>query len=288
MSGWIKLEKDRREDPRVLRMARELRNAGVTHERFTHNAHVTVILGCLDVLWCYADSHLREGDTLDLGVDQIDELVGLQGFCDLMPPDWLEVVDAQRVKLPDFHAHNGTEAKKKAQSQKRQERKRNADALQEVTQTSRKSVTPALPDQDQTKTNKDMAAERPSFGKFWEVYPKKVKRKDALKVWKSKQLDGKVDALIADVKRRLSEDRRWIGGFVPDPTTYLRGERWNDALEPIVKNGNGQHGAEAAEKQRRQIIELAEMFKLEQGNDDWETFAGKVRERNDRRLRALG
>jgi len=152
MSGWIKLEKDRRDDPRVLRMARELRHAGVTHERFTQNAHVTLVLGCLDVLWCYADTHVREDDTLDLGVDEIDELVGLQGFAGLMPTDWLEIVDAQRVKLPDFHAHNGTESKKKALNQKRQERKRNADALQEVTQASRSSVTRALPDLDQTKT----------------------------------------------------------------------------------------------------------------------------------------
>jgi hypothetical protein len=152
MSGWIKLEKDRRDDPRVIRMARELRNAGVTHERFTSAMHVTLVLGCLDVLWCYADTHVREDDSLDLGPDEIDELVGLKGFCSLIPSDWLEVLDANRVKLPDFHAHNGTESKKKALNQKRQERKRNADALQEVTPTSRTSVTPALPDLDQTKT----------------------------------------------------------------------------------------------------------------------------------------
>jgi hypothetical protein len=152
VSGWIKLEKDRRDDPRVLRMARELRHAGVTHERFTQNAHVTLVLGCLDVLWCYADTHVREDDTLDLGSDEVDELVGLEGFCGLMPSDWLEVINAQSVKLPDFHKHNGTESKKKALSQKRQERHRNGLALQELTQTSRTSVTEALLDQDQTKT----------------------------------------------------------------------------------------------------------------------------------------
>lgn len=149
MGGWIKLEKDRKDDPRVIRMARELRHAGVTHERFTPAMHVTLVLGCLDVLWCYADTHVRDDDTLDLGSDEIDELVGLAGFCKLMPSDWLEILDANRVKLPDFHAHNGTESKKKALNQKRQERKRNADALQELTQTSRSCVTDALPDQDQ-------------------------------------------------------------------------------------------------------------------------------------------
>jgi hypothetical protein len=159
LSGWIKLEKDLRDDPRVIRMARELRNAGVTHERFTTSMHVTLVLGCLEVLWCYADTHIRQDDTLDLGVDEIDELVGLRGFCKIMPPDWLEVIDANRVKLPDFHSHNGTEAKKKALNQKRQERHRNGVALHELTQTSRTSVTPALPDQDQDQDQNTYVAE---------------------------------------------------------------------------------------------------------------------------------
>jgi len=292
MSGWIKLEKDRRDDPRVLRMARELRHAGVTHERFTQNAHVTIILGCLDVLWSYADTHVREDDTLDLGVDEIDELVGLKGFCGILPTDWLEVLDAKRVKLPDFHAHNGTESKKKALNQKRQERHRNAESLKVVTQESRKSVTPALPDQDQTKTIKDMAAKRPSvgqFGKFWEAYPKKVKKKDAEKVWQSKRLDSMADVLIADVKRRQSEDRRWLGGFICDPPVYLRGERWNDAIEPATKNGNGQHAADAAAKERTQILDLASMFGMElEGDEEWTTFKARVERANARRLENLG
>jgi hypothetical protein len=182
MSGWIKLEKDRRDDPRVMRMARELRHASVTHERFTANAQVTLVLGCLDVLWCYADAHIREDDTLDLGVDEIDELVGLQGFCNLMPSDWLEVLDANSVKLPDFQAHNGTESKRKALSQKRSERYRNAPALQPATLASRTTVTRASPDQtktrlDQTKTNGiHTVATLPAdidFESFKTAYPKR-------------------------------------------------------------------------------------------------------------------
>jgi hypothetical protein len=233
MSGWIKLEKDRRDDPRVIRMARELRHAGVTHERFTSSLHVTLVLGCLDVLWCYADTHVRDDDSLDLGPDEIDELVGLSGFCKLMPSDWLEVIDANRVKLPDFHAHNGTESKKKALNQKRQERKRNADALQAVTQTSRASVTGALPDQDLDQDHKSNGRAT-SFSLFWEAYPKKHKRKDAEKIWKEKHLEAKAQTIIEDVQRRPASER-WKAGFIPDPTTYLRGERWNDAIEEATR-----------------------------------------------------
>lgn len=67
------------------------------------------------------------------------------------------------------------------------------------------------------------------FERFWQVYPKRVKKKTALEIWKRKKPDP--DTLIADVENRLANDSRWVGGFVPDPTTYLNGERWNDELE---------------------------------------------------------
>lgn len=218
MSGWIKLEKDRRDDPRVIRMARELRNAGVTHERFTSSMHVTLVLGCLDVLWCYADTHVREDDTLDLGADEIDELVGLQGFCNLLPADWLEVLDTNRVKLPDFHAHNGTESKKKALNQKRQERHRNDVALQELTQTSRTSVTAALPDLDQTRPRpdqdqkKNMAAAPPladeNFDLLKSLYPKRSgdqKWHEARQAANARLREGHTWAEIHDGVRRYAE-----------------------------------------------------------------------------------
>jgi hypothetical protein len=134
----------------------------------------------------------------------------------------------------------------------------------------------------------DANSGRSPFEKFWERYPKKAKRKEARRVWLSKQLDGKADALIADVKRRLAEDRRWLAGYVPDPPTYLRGERWNDAIEPVPVHKNGHASiADELSKQRGQILELAKMFKLEQGDDDWPTFAKRVTERNEQRLRSM-
>jgi hypothetical protein len=42
-----------------------------------------------------------------------------------------------------------------------------------------------------------------------------------------------------------------------------------------------------ADKERRQIIDLAKMFGIEQNGDDWPTFSAKVTAANDRRLAAL-
>jgi hypothetical protein len=88
------------------------------------------------------------------------------------------------------------------------------------------------------KEDRSRATAPDRFPDFWAVYPKKVKKQDARKVWKSRKLDAKADDLIADVKTRQAKDGRWLEGFVPDPTTYLRGSRWEDELEKPRINGS--------------------------------------------------
>lgn len=155
MSAWIKIEKALESDPRVLRIARHLNacNAPAFHG-------VTLVVGALARLWIYADSHIREDDTIDLGPAEIDEWLGMPGFCAMLPGDWLEIIDDFRVKLPRFQQHNGVEAKRRALTQKRVAHHRD--------NAKRGSVTPrndrALPDQDQTKTKTKTEKEEPMSG----------------------------------------------------------------------------------------------------------------------------
>lgn len=161
MSGWIKLEKSLENDPRVMRMARALsRNAHALQGcNASHSLAVTVIVGALARLWILADTHADGDDVLNLGAVEIDELVGVEGFCELMPEDWLEEVDDTSVKLPGFQEHNGTEAKAKAQNAKRQARHREkgkaVSALKGNASPLRVRNAAPLPDQDQTKTTPD-------------------------------------------------------------------------------------------------------------------------------------
>ncbi len=164
MSGWIKVEKDLETDPRVLRMARALaRQFGFFPTDVLLDAcnavalpAVTLVVGALTRLWIYGDSHARADDTLDLGPAEIDEWLGIPGFCALMPPDWLRVIDENTVELPGFHDHNGVEARKKALGAKRvqahRERKkresvstRNADALPDQTRPDQTKIPPHPP-----------------------------------------------------------------------------------------------------------------------------------------------
>jgi hypothetical protein len=67
------------------------------------------------------------------------------------------------------------------------------------------------------------------FNKFWSIYPKKVKKKDALKIWLKLSFNT-ANLILQDIPNRIARDARWKNGYVPDPTTYLRGERWNDEI----------------------------------------------------------
>lgn len=160
MSGWVKFEKDLTTDPRVLRMAKELDRrltmfgSGVEFDPCNASAlpGVTLVCGALIRMWCYADSHAREDDTLDLGFQEIDELIGIPGFCSIMPGDWLRKVDDRTVELPGFQEHNGVEAKKRALTQKRVARHRHAEKRISVTSCNASALPDQDQDQDQTKT----------------------------------------------------------------------------------------------------------------------------------------
>jgi hypothetical protein len=69
------------------------------------------------------------------------------------------------------------------------------------------------------------------FAEFWAAYPKAVGKKDALRIWQNKNLDSIADQVIADVENRTANHRPWVEGFVHNPSTYLNGERWTDAIE---------------------------------------------------------
>jgi hypothetical protein len=190
MSGWIKLEKDLLTDPRLMRRALWL--AQSIEMSVTQDAEegwkecngrplpaVTLVLGALAHLWMIADTHIGEDDILPLGTDEIDEILGLPGFTELLPQDWLQVVDSDHVKLPGYHAHNGTEAKERALNRKRVAKSREKKKLNGITHGNGK----ALPDQDQdqdlyqkkksekTRTARKNAPYPPEFLDFKMIYP---------------------------------------------------------------------------------------------------------------------
>jgi hypothetical protein len=76
------------------------------------------------------------------------------------------------------------------------------------------------------------------FDEFWAIYPKKVSKQTAFQAWRRIAPDENVtpdqmtDKIIAAVKaHKLS--RQWrsdAGKFIPHPTTWLKGRRWEDEI----------------------------------------------------------
>lgn len=88
--------------------------------------------------------------------------------------------------------------------------------------------------------NQNTIGQPQAFDRFWQAYPKKRKKKTAKEIWKRKRMDRLIDAILEDIKTRQQRDSRWLQGFVPDPTTYLNQERWEDEIEkPKAPGGNG-------------------------------------------------
>jgi hypothetical protein len=44
---------------------------------------------------------------------------------------------------------------------------------------------------------------------------------------------------VQDVLNRIDGDKRWLAGYIPDPTTYLNQERWDDEMDDVTRKGAG-------------------------------------------------
>ena len=94
-----------------------------------------------------------------------------------------------------------------------------------------------------------------SFEKFWEAYPKKIAKKAVLQKWKKLKVN---DALFESIMKGLEawkQSQQWMkdgGQYIPNPTTFLNQERWNDETPEGVGNV-GKSTAEDFEDKYKQL-----------------------------------
>jgi hypothetical protein len=87
------------------------------------------------------------------------------------------------------------------------------------------------------RVSKCMDSEPESFATFWEQYPKKVAKPQALKAWKKIKPAGQVLAslMAALEKQKASADwQKDAGQFIPFPASWLNGRRWEDEAPPAA------------------------------------------------------
>lgn len=81
-------------------------------------------------------------------------------------------------------------------------------------------------------TNKNIYTD--GFNRWWSTYPNKTGKKPAFAIWK--RINPPVDLLIQHTTQSALSDRRWLPDskgetYIPNPTTYLNQERWNDEIQ---------------------------------------------------------
>jgi len=74
-----------------------------------------------------------------------------------------------------------------------------------------------------------------TFNLFWKAYPRKQGKADAVKAWLSiKANDKLIHDIMIDLKHKIDADIQWQDKqYIPLPASYLRGEKWNDEINPI-------------------------------------------------------
>jgi hypothetical protein len=84
------------------------------------------------------------------------------------------------------------------------------------------------------------------FADFWQQYPKKVAKPQALKAWRKLKPTGPLLAdLMAGLQRmKVSADSLKSGyQFIPHPATWLNGRRWEDEQPPAPNQASADSGA---------------------------------------------
>lgn len=123
----------------------------------------------------------------------------------------------------------------------------NSDDCMQVEANEQPANQPAL--QPQTRSREKENKKTPSFSAknddergfelFWANYPKKSGKKDALKAWKKMRCGNGIFETIMAKLAQFKKSDSWTrddGRFVPNPATWINGERWTDELECKVES----------------------------------------------------
>lgn len=75
------------------------------------------------------------------------------------------------------------------------------------------------------------------FARFWALYPRKQDKAKAQKAWAKLKVDADLFAMIAKGLAAQAASHDWLkdgGKYVPMPTTWLNGRRWEDEVKTNV------------------------------------------------------
>lgn len=221
MAGdWIKFEVNTPEKQEVL---------AITANMGWDDPDLAV--GKLLRVWRWFDQQTVDGNARSVSTALLDRIAGVTGFAKAMAEvGWLFITD-EGIRLPNFERHNGKTAKDRALTAKRvANHKANAKSNDDG---NAGTVTDALPREEKRREEKKETDSDFNFDQFWKQYPNKVAKANALKAWKKIKPDSSLLAKILESLEVAKSSDGWKkdgGRFIPHPTTWLNGKRWEDEV----------------------------------------------------------
>jgi hypothetical protein len=74
------------------------------------------------------------------------------------------------------------------------------------------------------------------FAIFWQAYPRKEAKADAMKAWVSPKIKIDLPVILKAIEAKEATGDWFDTQFIPLPASWLRGARWNDEiLAPATK-----------------------------------------------------
>lgn len=92
------------------------------------------------------------------------------------------------------------------------------------------------------------------FTTFWEIYPRRVSKKDAEKAWNKLTTEQRFCAMQAiPIHVRYWQLSGTTREYLPYPASWLRGERWEDELEMPQSTNEWWRSASGIEAKAREM-----------------------------------
>jgi hypothetical protein len=95
---YLKMRMDTLTGPKLVTAASRLSH----NQSLPFDTAKTLVVGGLVRLWAFAFDHVRDDNTLDCTPDDVNHIVGIDKFTDVLPPEWFQIIDTNRVHLPKF------------------------------------------------------------------------------------------------------------------------------------------------------------------------------------------
>ena len=89
---------------------------------------------------------------------------------------------------------------------------------------------------EERSSTRTRATEIDSFATFYELYPKKVGKGQASKAYKAALKKADAATILSGLRRHLPVWEGTERQFIPNPSTWLNGERWGDDVETDEPN----------------------------------------------------